>query len=155
MSSPSGTSELTANQKTVVAARSVLPSLRMTMVTDAVRSAAASATEAPSNGTSPLPGCTIRSTPANPAATAPQRHLPVGSPSMIAARTTEKIGTENPIVVASASGSRMKARKLSAIAVTPSAIRPTCAHTRLVRRLSNPGPSPTKAVAQSVDPHWR
>ena len=112
----------------------------MTMVTEAVSSAATSATDAPNSGTSPVPGWTISSTPTNPAATAPQRHLPVGSPSTKAASTAEKIGTENPIAVASASGSMIIAAKLSAIAAMPSAMRPTCAPTRRVRSGCETGP---------------
>src|SRR6187397_2356970 len=99
MRSASGTSEDTANQKTVVAAASVAPSRRMTIVTAAVSNAATIATAPPSSGKWLLPGWTTTSTPTKPTTTAPQRHLPVGSPSTSAARTTEKIGTENPMAV--------------------------------------------------------
>lgn len=67
----------------------------------------------------------------------------------------EKIGTEKLMAVAFASGRRMIARKFSAIASMPKAMRATCAPTRLVRSDAKPEPIMTSAVAQTVDPICR
>ena len=88
-------------------------------------SAAAIATSPPVSAIWPLPGWTIDQHADEPASTAPQRHGPVFSPSRIAARRVEKIGTEKPIAVASAIGSKAKDRKLKPIATTPMPIRTT------------------------------
>ena len=113
------------------------------------------ATSPPVSAIWPSPGWTITITPANPASTAPQRQMPVFSRSRTAASRVEKIGTEKPIAVASAMGSKAKAAKLSPMATRPMPIRTTWLPARLVLSDAIPGPSATNASAASVVPSWR
>ena len=62
------------------------------------------------------------------------------------AKAVAKIGAVKPIVVASASGSRISAVKLRVMPVNPIADRQTCAIGRLGRMEARPGPAAIQAT---------
>lgn len=64
-------------------------------------------------------------------------------------------GTVKPIVVASASGSSTIPWKVSAIALSPTTARATCAGSRCVATLVMPGPLAMTADTSSAAPNWR
>ena len=106
--------------------------------------AAATPTQVPMSGKWPEPGCVTISTPAKPTATAPQRWTPTRSFRTSAASIVPNIGTVKLSVVASASGSKATAPKLSITPNMPIALRTACDFIRVVRTEAKPGPNATK-----------
>ncbi len=108
-----------ANQNTIASGLSVEARSRTWIEISATMKAPPMAITAPCSGMCPSPGWVVTRIPAKPASTADQRHLPTFSFSSTIDRITAQIGAVKLIVVASASGSRITAAKLSTMPIVP------------------------------------